>query len=303
MINYHLAGLALKCFSCSEPSRRLYRGIGNLLGGRSRATGRMPSVYFERAERNVAACLKYGPLQAGDLVLELGTGWVHWEALTLRLFFDFRAVLYDVWDNRQLIALKSFVGQLEERFGQKGFLDGCDFDRARSLIREIERVPTFDDLYEMLGFRYVVDRGGLMECLPRNAFRLVISAGVMEHIASATAPQFVSNMASLLVKGGLGIHSINLGDHLYFYDRSVSPKQYLAYSESHWKRWCENGVQYINLIQRSDWLRMFTQAGFSILEERGSYANLAGLRIHPRYQSLGRKDIDCTYLALIVQKD
>lgn len=302
MIKYHLTALALKGFSCCKPARSLYRGLGNLLGARKRATGTMPSYYIERVGRNVDMCLKYGPLRADDLLLELGTGWIHWEALTLRLFFDFQAVLYDVWDNRQLNALKSFVRQLEKRFGQKGFLEGCDFDRARSLIRKIEGVTTFDHLYEMLGFRYVLDPRGLMEGLPRNAFRMAISAGVMEHIPATTAPQFVSNMASVLVEGGLGIHSINIGDHLYCYDGSVSPKQYLTYSESQWRLWCENGVQYINRIQRSDWLRMFTQAGFSLLEEGGSYANLTSLRIHPRYKGLSRKDIDCTNFLLVVRK-
>ena len=141
-----------------------------------------------------------------------------------------------------------------------------------------------------------------MECLPRDTFRVAISGGVLEHIPAATAPQFVSNMASLLVRGGLGIHYINIGDHLYYYDRSVSPKHYLTYSESQWKIWRENDVQYINRIQRSDWLRMFNQAGFSLVEERSSYADLTGLRIHPRYQSLSRKDIECTNLDLVVRK-
>ena len=302
MVKYNLAALALKGFSSCEPARSLYRDLGNWLGARKRATGKMPSYYFECLERNVAMCLKYGPLRADDVVLELGTGWVHWDALTLRLFFDFQAVLYDVCDNRQLSALKGFVRQLEERFDQKGFLEGCDFDRARSLIRKIKDVNTFDDLYGMLGFRYVVDRSGLMECLPRDTFRVAISGGVLEHIPAATAPQFVSNMASLLVRGGLGIHYINIADHLYYYDRSVSPKHYLTYSESQWKIWRENGVQYINRIQRSDWLRMFNQAGFSLVEERSSYADLTGLRIHPRYQSLSRKDIECTNLDLVVRK-
>src|SRR5215472_17040171 len=116
MVKYHLTALALKGFSCCEPTRTLYRGLGNWLGARKRASAAMPSYYFERVQRNVATCLKYGPpLQANDLLLELGTGWIHWEALTLRLFFDFQAVLYDVWDNRQLIALKSFLRQLEQR--------------------------------------------------------------------------------------------------------------------------------------------------------------------------------------------
>lgn len=302
MIKYHLTAMALKGFSSCKPARSLYRGLGNWVGGKKRTTGKMPSYYFERVERNVKLCHKHAPLRADDLLLEIGTGWVHWEALTLRLFFDFRAVLYDVWDNRQLNALKSFLRQLEGRFGQKGFLEGCDFDRARLLIRKIEGAYTFDELYEMLGFQYVLDQTGLMECLPREAFRVAISAGVMEHIAAATAPQFVSNMASLLVGRGLGIHSINIADHLAIYDRSASPKQYLTYSEWRWKLCYQNDVQYINRIQRSEWLRMFANAGLSVLEEGGASFDLSGLRIHPRYQTLSREDIDCTNLVLVVQK-
>ena len=87
-------------------------------------------------------------------------------------------------------------------------------------------------------------------------------------------------MASLLVRGGLGIHYINIADHLY-YDPSASPKHYLTYSESQWRFWRENDVQYINRIQRSDWMRMFTEAGFSLVEERGSYADLTGCGLTP----------------------
>jgi hypothetical protein len=302
MVKYHLSAIALKSFSSCTPARRLYRRLGNWMGGRRRSTAHMPSCYFERAERNIAWCLKYGLLRKDDLVVEIGTGWVHWEALTMRLFFDFQAVLYDVWDNRQLDALKSYVSQLEGRFGQKGFLEHCDLDHARSLIKKIQAVRSFDHLYEILGFRYVLDPTGLMECLPRDAFRLAISAGVMEHISATTAPQFVSSMASLLVKKGFGIHGINISDHLSLYDPSANPKQYLTYSEFQWRLWFENAVQYINRIQRSDWLQMFDDAGLSVVEEKCSYADLAGLQIDPRYLKLSRKDLSCTTMVLVAQK-
>jgi Methyltransferase domain len=301
MIRYHLSALALKAFSCSKPTRNLYRRLGNRLGASRRTTGEMPTYYLDRAERNIAWCLKYGPPRADDLVLELGTGWVHWEAITLRLFFDFQAVLYDVWDNRQLSALKSFVRQLEGHFGRNGFLEGCDFDRARTVIQKIEGARTFDDLYKELGFRYVLDPSGLMESLPRGSFRLAISAGVMEHIEAATAQEFVSNMADLLSPGGLGIHSIAIMDHLAFYDPSACPKQYLAYSNAQWKFWCENGVQYINRIQRSAWLQMFANAGLSVVEERIAHADVSGLKVHRQYGDLSREDIECTNLVVIVR--
>ena len=303
MLKYYLTALALKGFSCSAPTRRLYRHLGNALGGRGRRVGEMPFYYYERVERNVTLCQKYGPLQAEDFLLELGTGWVHWEALTLRLFFDFKAVLYDVWDNRQLGAAKSFLGQLANRFGQGDFLRGCDFERARALIRRIEAANSFEEVYEMLGFRYVVDTGGLMDDEPGEKYRMVISAGVMEHIPGETASQFIVNMAALLRRGGLAIHSINISDHLYLYDRSANPKQYLTFSEARWQRWCENQLQYINRIQRGEWLAMFERAGFNVLEEGGAYTDLSSLPVHPRYQGLDRKDIDCTTLDLVARKD
>lgn len=262
----------------------------------------MPAFYFHRAQRNVVYCQKHRPIQPSEKIVELGTGWVHWEALTLRLFFDFEAVLYDVWDNRQLSALKSWVRQLEGKFGEKGFLEGCDFDRARAIIKKIQAVNSFDELYDLLGFRYICDPSGLMECLPRESFGVAISAGVMEHIPGSTAPQFVNNMASLLVKGGLGIHGINISDHLSFHDPSASPKEYLSYSKERWKFWCENDVQYINRIQRSSWLRMFDQAGFTLLEEDLSKVNVNGLRIHPDYRDLSKEDIECTTLVVVVRK-
>src|ERR1700733_6934123 len=169
MLKYNLTALALKGFSCCSPARRLYRKLGNVLGGQNRSIGKMPFYYYERAERNITLCREYGPFQKDDLILELGTGWVHWEAITLRLFYDFQAVLYDVWDNRQIGALKSFVKQLARRFGQDGFLQDCDFDRARFLVQRIENAGSFDEIYKMLGFRYVVDSSGMMKNLQRSA--------------------------------------------------------------------------------------------------------------------------------------
>jgi 2-polyprenyl-3-methyl-5-hydroxy-6-metoxy-1,4-benzoquinol methylase len=189
-----------------------------------------------------------------------------------------------------------------DRFGQDDFLKGADFRRARILARRIELAASFDDIYEMLGFRYIVDPAGLMKDLSRGKFRLAISAGVMEHIPGAAVPSFVSNMASMLKPGGLGIHSINITDHLYLYDRSVSPKQYLTYSELLWHLLYENRVQYINRIQRSTWLKIFASAGFNVVEEKGSYTDLRALCIHPNYLALSQQDIDCTTLHLVVEK-
>ncbi len=39
------------------------------------------------------------------------------------------------------------------------------------------------------------------------------------------------------------------------------------YAEKVWKRYFENDVQYFNRVQRPEWLEMFQQAGFEMVEE------------------------------------
>jgi hypothetical protein len=148
-----------------------------------------------------------------------------------------------------------------------------------------------------------MDPRGLLENLPRNAFRLAISRRVMEHIPAGIAPEFVSNMASLLVDGGIGIHGINISDHLAAYDPNVNKKHYLTFSDSQWRLWCENGVQYINRIQASEWLRLFSTAGLNLLEEYRENANVSDLRVNSQFRSLSHEDIACANLHVVVQKE
>src|ERR1043166_464560 len=247
MVKYFAVAAALKAFSSTRGTERAYRKLGNALGGRHRGTARIPFYYFERVERNVSLCRKYSLLKPGDSVLEIGTGWVHWEALTLRMFFDFGATLYDVWDNRQFDAVPAYVRQrllfLESKkeFG--------DAERAKSWAQKILATENFDEFYELCGFEYALDSGGEMRALPDERFALILSGGVLEHVNRSSVAACIASMARVLKPGGHCIHSINITDHLYLYDRSVSPKQYLKYSDTVWRRFFENGVQYINRIQ------------------------------------------------------
>ena len=72
----------------------------------------MPGYYPDRVKRMLRLQKNYNIVHHGDRILELGTGWLRWEALTLRLFYDIEAVLFDVWDNRQLGGLKNYLRQL-----------------------------------------------------------------------------------------------------------------------------------------------------------------------------------------------
>src|SRR6267378_5410364 len=155
MLKYIATAIALKCASCTPVSRFLYRQLGNRVGNKRRGVGPIPGYYLERVKRMLRLQREHGIVRDGDRILELGTGWLHWEALTLRLFYDIEAVLFDVWDNRQLGGLKNYVRQLGPMLSDGFGLSATEVKRAQSLIEAILKVESFDELYKLLDFEYV----------------------------------------------------------------------------------------------------------------------------------------------------
>jgi hypothetical protein len=127
----------------------------------------MPDFYVSRIENTLKLSKTFGIPADGVRVLELGTGWLHWEAVTTSLFFDVTGVLYDVWDNRQLNGLKNYLRQLAPRLEDLD-IDPARRSRAKALIARIEPMSDYRPLYELLGFQYVVDEAGVLGALERN---------------------------------------------------------------------------------------------------------------------------------------
>jgi hypothetical protein len=84
---------------------------------------------------------------------------------------------------------------------------------------------------------------------------------------------------------GYSLQKIDLQDHLYYYDLSTSPKQYLKYSDTKWKRWFDNNVQYFNRLQRPQWHTIFDDAGLTLVNEDIACVDLHGLPIAEQYQN------------------
>jgi SAM-dependent methyltransferase len=272
------------------------------VGNKRRGAGPIPGYYLERVKRMLQLQREHGIVRDGDRILELGTGWLHWEALTLRLFYDIEAVLFDVWDNRQLGGLKNYVRQLGLMLDDGFDLSASELKRARFLIEAILRVESFDELYKLLGFEYVVESCGSLSQFPHNSFQLVVSGGVLEHVHREALANLIAETQKILKPGGWAMHSIDTADHLEHYDRTVSPKLYLSLSERTWKCLCENQVQYINRVQRGEWLELFKFNGFELIEEDARRVDISRLRLAERYVHMGRGDLECTVLKLALQK-
>jgi SAM-dependent methyltransferase len=161
---------------------------------------------------------------------------------------------------------------------------------------------SFDEIYDRFGLTYFLSVDGDLSALPESSFDCIFSYDVLEHIPLDRVEKAIEEQSRLLKPGGYAIHNIGIGDHLTQYDRKESWKKYLEYSDTAWKLFFENKVQYINRLQGSDWLGIFERKGFELLEKRPDLIDIENLNIHKKYRQYSAEDLACKALTLVYRK-
>jgi predicted SAM-dependent methyltransferase len=302
MLRYLMTAGALKVFSATPQTKSLYRYLGNRYGARRRVNAGLPKHYIHRPRYLIERVRTHHAIQPGDRLLELGTGWMPWESTILRLLYDVEITLFDTWDNRQFSAMHQYFKEFGPLIDDVIPLDPEEKHRVESMLAAIAAATSYEEVYRLLGFTYVVNPAGSLDSFPENSFNLAYSFTVMEHVCRAGLPAFIHSLHRLLKPGGLSIHLIDLGDHLAYYDTGVSYKNYLRYSDRQWKALFQNDVQYFNRVQRPEWMQMFQSAGFSLVEQVAEPTDIAGLHVDAAYAHLSHEDRSCMTLKIVHRK-
>lgn len=298
VIKYFGIAFALKAFSFSSKTKQFYRFLGNRFGARRRLNTGLPVEYKIRAKWFLNLFNDYHIKQDGARLLELGTGWVHWDSTIIRLFYDANCTLFDVWDNRQFQPFKTYIAEFLEILEPELQIPSSRQEQARKLARKIVALNSFDEVYHLLGSEYMIEPTGVLRNLQSGTYDACLSYDVFEHIDRNIISDYLKDLYRVLQPGGYSFHSIDLSDHLANYDRNVCRKNYLRYSDAVWQTWFNNDVQYVNRIQRQEWLELFSQAGFELIKEE-SVCQILRTRIHKQYEYLNKKDLECTALKVI----
>jgi predicted SAM-dependent methyltransferase len=302
MVKYFLAATALRLFSISNETQKAYRYFGNVLGQRKRIMSTFPIHYIDTAKHLLSLYTRYQNPNRNDCILEVGTGWVHWIGTILRLFYDVKITLFDICDNRQFAAYKYYLQQLQQILYKEFQNEPTMLEEVNRKINHILALNTFDELYQYLGFVYVVDSSGTLRKFKADSFSAVISVNVLEHVERSILREFIQDIYRVLKVEGFSIHQIDLSDHLTAYDRSVSRKNYYRYSDKKWKWLFESKVQYFNRVQRSEWLDLFAESGFQLVAEECVLGDIRGIKMDKRYASLCKKDRECMLLRLVSKR-
>lgn len=301
MLRYVAASAAAKAASATPATRRSYRRLGNAFETWRRSREGLPERYVQRARRLLSCVERYVDLAADNSVLEIGTGWVHWESLIFSLASDVEATLYDVVDNRLFPTFKLYASEM----GPLLETIGLPVERtlsARAILDTVRDASSFDEVYSKLSWSYVLDETGTMKDLPENFFDFVVSADVLEHVNRKILGSFLDNMFQVMRAGSFTFHSIDLRDHLSNYDLKAPAKFYYRFDGTTWDQWFNSKVQYINRLQRPEWLSLFRRAGFECVSEETVYEPHGVANVHPSYSHLTQPELDTRTLILVLRK-
>jgi len=300
VIRYALVATAAKGFSLTPQTRTAYRRLGNAVETMRRMRSGLPDRYLDRAIALSDLIAAHQPIVAGDRVLELGTGWVHFESVVVRLLADVRPTMFDVDDMRLWPVFRRYLSDLRDVLPQLTLSDERRLAGA-AMLEELLATDSFDSAYQVLGAEYCLQRDASLAPLPSESYGLVVSADTLEHVERRVLPQVIGETHRLLKPGGYAIHQIDLADHLSYFDPAMPAKNYLRYSPSTWERWFNSTVQYVNRVQRRQWDSIFAQADFEIVACNVINEPLRGITVHSEY-GLSSGDAEATLLRYVLRK-
>jgi len=301
MIKYYLFyPVVFKLLSSTEVSRKFYRFVGDTIGDSLKRRRGLSQNYVDQGRKMIRLLEQFCNIKKGDVLLELGTGWIHWYATFVKVFHDVEMHLFDVWDNRQLSTLKQCFSELPD------FLDKDAIENRKEVLHLLEKiaaVESFDELYELLSYNYVLDKSGNLTSFSGNKFDVIFSVGVFEHINKNVLSDYTKDMMRILKPGGYSVQMIDIADHYHYLDPiNTNSKEYLRFSDRLWRRYFQNSIHYINRLQVPEWLDLFKNARFQLIHHERLDSDIGPLRVSKDYKRFTAEDLRCHQLIIVHQK-
>jgi len=244
---------------------------------------------FERALRHVEAYSEHGPERPlGEAVFyEFGAGWDLAVPLSFWSLGVERQVLVDLRPNLR----DELVNTSIERLGHVA--------SERGLRSPGGPIASLEELEPRFGISYLAPRDARATGLPAGSVDFVTSTSTLEHIPEDDLVPLLRECRRLLRPDGAMSSRIDLSDHFSHFDRSVSPYNFLRYSERRW-RLLNSDLLHQNRLRRADYLSACERAGLTVVAERPWRPNLRLPEdLDPRFRGYDPGDLAVVRLRIV----
>lgn len=224
---------------------------------------------FARARQQLETFLEHGSLDdpADAVFYEFGVGWDLRVPLAYASLGVGRQILVDLHPHARPELVNDSIRRLdaaraahEEELGRP----------LRTLgPPDIERL---EELRPRFGIEYLAPADARETGLPAASVDFVSSTDTLEHVPADDIGRILVECRRLLRPGGVLSCRIDLEDHYFRFDRSLSRYNFLRYSDRRWSL-VNSPLHYQNRLRYPDYVRLVRGAGFEIVRERVSWAS------------------------------
>jgi hypothetical protein len=261
----------------------------------------------EEFERKLGQCRihlqhlrRYNPSSTnGFSALELGTGWFPVVPVGLFLSGAREVWTWDITPHVSLSRLKAVLEQFTEvrRTGELSrHLPGLVPERLKHLRKvaaDHAKWANVNEAFQHLAIHYVIG-DAKHTALPDGSVDLLTSVSVLEYISMQALVELYREFRRIAAQHAVMSHWILFADQYAFFDRRITPFNYLRYSDQVW-RWLSSPMIPLSRLRITDHRLAMRNGSFRIVDEeveiRGDPEVLARIRLAPRFRGYPLDDL------------
>ena len=204
-----------------------------------------PLEISDHWKKHADSLVKYG---ATGTIFEFGAGKSLAQNLYLSGFVD-KQVVVDLNAMLDLEIVESARTLLSKK---------CRF-KSDEAITSLDSLATY-------GIEYRAPYDASSTDFPDDSINACVSTNTLEHIPEQNIIEIFGELHRVLRPDGIVSARIDYSDHYAHTDASISLLNFLKYSESQWRKY-NHSCHYQNRLRHYDYLKIFEQCDFAILEE------------------------------------
>ena len=241
---------------------------------------------WEKAKLHIDSYAKFSKGRKKAIAYEFGAGWDMATSLFLSTHGCERVYCVDLIEHVTHELLNASLNAM--------LLAGL-IDKPVTFHQESFR----DTLRDEFAIEYLAPYDARKVDFPDSLFNMIYTTNVLEHIPKDDIPSILKECHRLLADDGVLSMCIDYSDHYHSIDKSISPYNFLRYSDNQWKKY-NNPLQYMNRLRHNDFVKLFQDCGFQIIVAEPSIAKgfvgvPKGLPVASQFlKKYSKEDLDIT---------
>ena len=245
------------------------------------------SQYLEES-RAIAEVLRDGIDMSDHHYFEFGAGWDLFHNLVLYSYGMQRQFLMDLTAHMRPELVNHVIRNLQ----------ASPPPGAHRVPERLLTASPVEELSTHYGITYHAPSDASRVPLMGGAISLSSTVNTMEHIPFDALSAILRELRRICAPSARLAMQIDYSDHYSHADRSISPYNFLQFSDSHWQRH-NTRSHYQSRRRHPDYRELFLSSGFRIISERVRrpddwHRALAGIALHPEFQAYDQADVAIT---------